>query len=208
MRPGPVFGVAHRTSFDRIGDEVRDRLDDGVRGQQRVNAAASAVEDFLGPATIGLGAQKSHVSMESLQELRILATHVGDDFVDVRRHQARRMDQDPMQVRRMGEPVPIELFHLTGVVRTSLCETPAQSADTRCVFSTSVGSLGSLPHPCEEQGKGRPRAGSAVLAESQGSVLRASEARSYRRLGHLQPAGGTLDAPRDRCCTPLGSAPE
>jgi hypothetical protein len=49
-----------------------------------------------------LGAQ-GQIAVKSVQELWILASHVGDDLVAVRRHQARGMDQDTV-------PMPGSVF--------------------------------------------------------------------------------------------------
>lgn len=45
------------------------------------------------------------------------AAHIGDDFVAVRRHQTRSVDQDAMELRGVREAIPIHLLHLSRFVR-------------------------------------------------------------------------------------------
>ena len=71
----------------------------------RARASLGPFEDLFGPAAIGLDAQRQ-VAVKGLQELGILPPHIGDDLVGVGRHEARRMHQDPMELRRVGEAIP------------------------------------------------------------------------------------------------------
>jgi len=76
-----------------------------------MDARTALVEDLFGPPAIGLGAQ-GQVAVKRLQEIGILAAHISDDFVAVRRHQTCGVDQDPMELRGVREAVPIHLLHL------------------------------------------------------------------------------------------------
>ena len=81
-----------------------------------MHAGRMLVEDFGGPPAIGLGAQRQ-IAVKGLQEQRVVAPHIGNHLVRVRRHQARGMNQHAMQLRRVGEAVPVRLLHLTRLVR-------------------------------------------------------------------------------------------
>ena len=50
--------------------------------------------------------------MQGLQELRILAPYIGNDFVRVGRHEAGRVDEHPVQLRRVRKAIPVHLLHL------------------------------------------------------------------------------------------------
>lgn len=50
--------------------------------------------------------------MKGLEKLRILAPDIGDDFVGVRRHEAGGVHEHAMQLRRIGETIPIALLDL------------------------------------------------------------------------------------------------
>ena len=81
-----------------------------------MRAATSFVEDLLGPFTKGLGGERQE-PMEGLKEPRELAADIGDDLVRVSRHETGRMDRDAMDLRRIGEAIPIALLHLPAFVR-------------------------------------------------------------------------------------------
>jgi len=65
-----------------------------------MDAGTALVEDLFGPPAIGFGAQ-GQIAVKRLQEIGILAAHIGDDFAAVRRQSAKVAPGSKMRGRVM-----------------------------------------------------------------------------------------------------------
>ena len=112
----PVLGVADRHRLDGVGDEVGERLDGRLGRQQLVRPGAPLVEHLPGPPANRLCAE-GEVAMKRLKKQGELTPYVGDDLVRVGGHQAARVHEHAVELRRVTEAIPIGLLHLPGFVR-------------------------------------------------------------------------------------------
>jgi len=113
--PWPVLRIAYRQRLDRIRDEVGDRLEDSIRGRERVYASALLVEHLLGPSSESLGA-KGEIPVKRLQEPWIFTSDVSDNLVRMGRHETCGVYDHAVKPRGIAEAVPIALLDLSGFV--------------------------------------------------------------------------------------------